>query len=466
MSGATPLIGLVAVTGLAGLLIVIFKVRCEYILALHVFGRVVLDSVPKISYAQHFGGISPMQIYSVLWIVVFVGYLVYICRGRILLPKITLAVVLLIVSCALASVINLNFGYFLDTSLKWFYLFSLVLFCINTLRRSNVRKYCLLLLIAGIYPLLNQVLAAAVMGPKISHGIVNYIGTYYHEAGFSSLILLLIALSLALFSLFRSTAARGVLGVMLAVSYLSIAMAGYRTALLAAVVLIVVYLFFQSQRSYYRLSLFAVAAITACMALAWMAMAGHLDQFRDIARFLSDPGKYLDFSGGGGDREILTGRIYLLNRIMRAYLNADLFQKLAGLGPGIAQESIGVYAHNEFISALTEFGLIGLGVFIYFHVRMVHVCFMAMRRHRDLAHLSLSVIVAIVVLSIATMPYHDMRALLLLGIIYSIADFQSRRGVREEPAAAERRRTAVHVDAVPSPLRHGALAAALDEQRS
>lgn len=464
MSDATLMIGLIALTGLAGLLIVIFKVRCEYILALHVFGRVVLDSVPGISYAPR-GGVSLMQLYSVLWIVVFVGYIVYIYHGKILLPKITLAVVLLIVSCALSSLINLNFGYFLDTSLKWFYLFSLIFFCINTLRRSNVRKYCLLLLIAGIYPLLNQAATAAVTGPKISHGIVNYIGTYYHEAGFSSLVLLLIALSLALFSQFRGAVARSVLGVMIGVFYLSIAMAGYRTALLAAVVLIVVYLFFHSQRSYYRLSLFAVAAVAACLVLAWMGMAGHLDAFRDIARFLSDPGKYLDFSGGGGNREILTGRIYLLNRIMHAYLNADLFQKLAGLGPGIAQESIGVYAHNEFISALTEFGLLGLGVFIYFHIRMLHVCFRAMRRHRDLAYLSLSVIVAIVVLSIATMPYHDMRALLLLGIIYSMADFQSRGAVHEEPAAVDRRLTPAHADAPPSSQR-GVPAGALDAQRS
>ncbi len=285
------------------------------------------------------------------------------------------------------------------------------------------------------------------------------------EAWFSSLILLLISLSLVLFSQFKGGIARGVLGMTLAMLYLSIAMAGYRTALLAAVVLIVVYLFLHSLRSYYRLSLFAVATVVVGIVLGWMAMAGYLDQFKDIVRFLSDPGKYLNFSGSGGDREILTGRIYLLNRIMHYYLSADLFQQLAGLGPGIAQESIGAYAHNEFISALAEFGLIGLAVFVYFHVRMVHVCFMAMRNRRELAYVSLAVIASIVVLSIATMPYHDMRALLLLGILYAIADFYSRRMGRGETAPADSPPSTVPAGAANPSSRRGAPAAAMTPQR-
>lgn len=414
----------VSVTSLIS--VILFRVRPEYILGLHIFGRVVLDSVYAISYGEAIAGITIMQLYSVAWSAFFIAYILYFNRWRVAFPRITLPVTLLIMSAALSAAINLNVFYFAESSLKWFYFFSVVFFCVNTLNTCRPERLFLIVLLCGSYLFANQIMFGLTSGPKVSHGLTNYIGSYYHEAGFSSMVLLLTSATIGLYVFAQKKATKSFLLVFLSMELASLLLAGYRTAVLAGVVLVVAFLFFQSLRKASLFIAFSLIGLIGLIGILWVGISGHLALFEDIGKLVSNPGAYFDFSGGGGDKEILTGRVYLINTIMHYYLNADISQQIGGMGAGVAQQRIGAYAHNEFISALAEFGLIGLLVFVFFHLQMLRNCLIARKENLVLGNLTISVVLSVVVLSLATMPYHDMRALLFLAVMYSFADYMSK----------------------------------------
>lgn len=426
MSAGTLMIAF-AVLFFAVLLIFAFRIKCEYIFGLHIAGRVVLDSIYVLSYGEVAAGVTVMQLYSVAWIGFFFVYIWYMRGGKLIYPRFTWAIVLLIFSCGISALINGKPYEFVHSSLKWFYLYTLVLFCVNTLDRTTVTKFCWVVLVPGIYLFLNQIGVGLVSGPKQSHGLINYIGSYYHEAGFSSLVLLMLAITIALRVVSESRFLNKILLLVIVFEIASLIVAGYRTSILAGATLLASYIYFLSLRNPMYNATYMFVALCGVLGLSWLALYGYLDLFKDIGLFLSNPGRYLDFSSGnGGDKELLTGRIYILNRIMYTYLNASALQQIGGLGAGISQEVIGAYAHNELISALAEFGIIGVMVFVYFHYKIIRTCFIAKKRDRKIAYLSLSVILSIMVLSLATMPYHDLRALIYLGVLYSFAEYYSR----------------------------------------
>jgi hypothetical protein len=150
------------------------------------------------------------------------------------------------------------------------------------------------------------------------------------------------------------------------------------------------------------------------------------DRLEDLALFLQAPADYLDFSGRGTRTGLMSGRIDLINAYMANFVAGPDSAWLVGLGPASGDKIVGVYAHNELVSALVETGILGLMALLFLLWRFADL---ASARKAVFGGISIGVaggIYAMAVMTLGTMPFRNARALMVLGVLLGLAEASSR----------------------------------------
>ncbi|TGD71882.1 O-antigen ligase domain-containing protein [Mangrovimicrobium sediminis] len=387
-----------------------------WFLTFHLVVRSLIDSASQYTYLPVIGPLSIAATYSVIYICLIFVFLVS-KRKRIFSPLLVPLAAYLVV-LLLSTIFSGRWTDLIEVSIKWVYFYLVFLLAWSIADSYPMRKIAWALTIGASYPIANQLLMSVVRGPKCIEGqaICSYVGSFYHESELAAWILIFI---LGTMLGFRSNSKPRVKYFFLAailVGVLSLLLNGYRTAILAFVVLLI-YLYVV-----YLRKLSVPVAIFVGFAFAWFGVAGFIYAYDSLGAYIGDfvtvfsnPGHYLTISGEPDNKEVFSGRLYLFSLTLYQYVNGGPVEYLLGIGPNGVQAEIGVYAHNEFVSALVESGILGFLVFAW----LLLVCWKVVAASND--RLLLGVYLCVLVMAMATMPLHNIRSMVLLAVTFGIA---------------------------------------------
>ena len=311
----------------------------------------------------------------------------------------------------------------LDSVVKYGYFIVVMVAAYEALRENGPERFFPALLWAFAPLLTFQLLSIATGTVKASEldGSVSYIGGYNHEAAFS--------VALATFfvvACFTETLRKPVKAGLLLVLIIGIALANYRTTILALLPLAALQAVSGTVLSFrrdQRLVLLIVMSVVALAALAILASQGS-ERFADLGLFLGDPGQFIkpvhEFSLE--ERRLLSGRAYIWSGYIYTWLDASTLRHVFGFGPDSWEEWFKVYPHNTLVAFLFELGVAGLLALLLFWMVMFGQALRARGAARyDLvfAHLSF------ILMNLATMALWQVEGIILYAIVCGYSLFSA-----------------------------------------
>lgn len=415
---------------LAALAIVLAWKNPLFFLGIHISTRAILDGSSQVTYQNIAFGISIMQIYS-LCIILFLSVYLAFKKNEIndkLFPFI-IPVALIVLSYILSGILNGNWMPVIENSIKWIYMLLFAGFIVYTLQFYKIKTVLLILLIATLPAILIQ-LHAIVMGNSFvaAGGHIGYRGGFHHHNNLSFFLLAFTTCCAYLMIYYKNLILKFFFMFSSLYGIYAIYLCGYRTTLVALMITLLITLIFYFKKGNIEKKALSIIIMPLLFILAYHYMSSDLIQrLSDIVVFVQNPYKYLDFSGHAINTGMMSGRIYIINTMMSSFLSGTFDIYIFGYGIGHAHQLVGTYSHNEFLSSLVETGILGFSFFIYFIARYIFKIYY----NYKFANLEESVIVGtgigLLIMSLATMPFRDMRAMILFGLVLGVMHFYSLR---------------------------------------
>lgn len=353
--------------------------------------------------------------YSIGSMIVILLYIV--AKGRIDCFSYRREILAIAIIAVVSALVNFYWSGLLEIATKWLYLGLMIALVQYCFRVNSQRKVLLGLWICLLYPVSNQLFFFLSGRSFISGGVISYYGSFGHESDLGFLLLAFLATSFCLLFCSRGSLQRYIFGASVFYAHIAIYMNNYRTVTAALGIFWASIIFF----SYRKISIQKRLALSVLVIVVPLGIIFFVGEnlsllFSDVFVFLSDPGRYLDFSGNAQPNILLSGRIDIFNKVMAAYTNAPFQSLLIGLGPGSAELYAGVYTHDEYLSALVETGIIGIVALIAIVFIFAKRCYRIAVKEGGVATVYASITYAILFTGVATMPFRDMRAMLTLSI--------------------------------------------------
>lgn len=333
----------------------------------------------------------------------------------------------LFIAVVIASVIaNPDTSELTDAVLKYVYLVivaDVVLYLIDT-RGMDVVARAILILLLPVFVL--QLLSVGLGYSKATEmdGSISFIGGYVHEAAFSSLVLFALAVCMLL-------KPGKLLLLALPCCLLSLFLTNYRTGMIAAVPILFYFLCLLSVALLpsWRSRLAFVLVGTCGLLTLQLAYSIELPRFYDISLLLRDGSSFIKYPWQftTADRQIMSGRLLLWSQYIYAYSQGDALQHLLGFGPDSWKLGFRKYAHNAYVSALYEQGIVGLlaylGIFVHFVAQ-------ALRAHGLARVRGLCAIAAAWIYGLGTLPLANIEGIYFYAIAFALAARASIEPVR------------------------------------
>jgi hypothetical protein len=386
-----------------------------YLLIFHLVLRAIFDSASSITYQPIGGGIRVGQAFSFFYILVFT---LYILKDKVRWQLNSLLPVFAIIFISMiGTVFSGYWAGFAIFFVKWIYFSLLFMVGYVIAIHYDDKKIAVMLFIGSFYPILNQLFVGSVLGPKcvINQPVCSYIGTFYHESELSSWILMfLLATAIGV----KSSAgfARMFYFGMFFVGLFSLFLNGYRTSILGFLAFLGVIYWVYIKAINAAFSIISIALIiTGVLSVLYFSYDSIEAYVDDVVILLENPGKYFSLTEQIERNTLFSGRLYLFNRILLLWVSTGVPEYFFGIGPEVIMKEAGIFAHNEFISALVELGIFGFMALIWFLVTGFRTVF----RSKD--EILLGMYLCILVTALATMPFHDTRGIILLALVMGLA---------------------------------------------
>ena len=409
-------------------------------LLLAVSMRYLMSAFHEVTFRASPLGISWNALASTL--IVLVG--VFVISPRRLALRLLVPFYLLIAVIVLSGAVNGAYAGLVTVATKNGYLIIIALCTLEALRTIGPARVTAALLLCFVLPLVLQVLSLALNVAKIAEadGAASYIGGYDHEASFS--VVLMTAFFVA--TLVKMPRARK--GLLLLVPLVGLYFANYRTALLAvapmAFVQFIVRMVAQFRAEDRRLAVFAAVMISglACVIVASLFQ----ERFHDLALMFS--GEFAIIRPPEtftvDDTRVLSGRPFIWSTYLFAYFETDWVRHLIGSGPESWLGRFTHYAHNTLVSALYEYGLLGVAAHAFLWGAMLTA---ALRVRDEVRSKLVAAHLSFIFLNMATMPHWMIEGNILYGLICGFTFYYALSGGAQSPNGSTGARTATPVAA-------------------
>jgi len=257
---------------------------------------------------------------------------------------------------------------------------------------------------------------------------ISYIAGYAHESAFS--ILLYTGLLISSVLMLK----KDIKPIVPFLFIIGLVFANYRTLLISALIpLFCVYLAHLYMGSKKEVKLFVFGSATISL-LVFVMLFGVdvIDRFGELGGALSNLGELMsiDYSlFSFEERRLLSSRLFLWNMYLTEYSYFSFFGMLLGAGPEAWTNYFDVYAHNAYIAALFDLGIIGLCVFL--GVLYSTFVFMLKIKDKKLKVILLGFLAGFLVMSSSTMPLWAVEGVHLYSFIFTIAYYLSTKKFNE-----------------------------------
>ena len=386
--------------------------RCATFLLLAMWFRYSIAVFHEYTYAPVLAGLSLMALTSIA--VVAVGLLLIGSR-RLLLRRLVpfYGIVLVVFTSALLNQAWLGA---INATLKWLYLIVFALAADLAMQRCGRERTLRALSVVFVVPILLQWFSVP-WGLKATNedGSTSFLGGYQHQQSLS--IILLTFLYVTCFSRRISSLATYL---RLAISVAGIALANYRTALLAAALPAAALAFstlLQNVVPKQRGVVFVILAIVTVFVLFGVAVLVQ-DRFADLGTMIDKNTSLLQPPERFSQEEarMFSGRAYLWSQYIDAYLDGSIINILVGFGPEGWVGRFSLYAHNTFVSYLYELGLFGVAAFLWL---LISNFVMAFHANSDEKPILISCHIGFFVLNLSTMPFWTLEGAILYALLLS-----------------------------------------------
>lgn len=413
-------------------------------LSMVIGSRLLLDSASGYTYLAILPGLSIAKLYSAL-IIGLMGLFLLQRRRLDIKPFGTMAL-LMIFAALPGTMMSGRWGGFVDVALAWVFPWLIALITLYAAQYSSPQRVAKVLLICMMYPIANLAILGALFGPKISDsGAPSYHGSFGHEGNMSYLCLVFIALACGLYGNSRTQMAKVFFAGLVLVGNAALYLNNYRTSLVALLVFWGVMLLYTFPRLTPVAKLnFVLFGGIAIGIIGFKVGPDIAEKLGDIATLAADPGKYFDFSNtearqdAAMEEKLMSGRINIINAYMAYYMQAPFVSKITGLGPEFGTEAVGLYAHNEYVGALVEQGIVGLTILLGVLTAGLVIVRRALRYGDWIARSNAALLVGIMAMSMGTMPFRNVRALMVMGIALGLIESYRRFKLAEtRPNPAE-----------------------------
>jgi hypothetical protein len=381
--------------------------------------RLILSFNHEISFLSIIAGQSLNSLSSIL----SVFFLLLVVSKKYINAKAYLPIYFLIMS-AFASTIysGLIVGGGI-VMMKWL-LLLLILFCLIQLFEMYELEAVLkpfFYIFIGI--LISQFLSFILRQGKDSESLVSvsnsvsYIGGYAHEAAFSVLLFMGMFISSVLMINKRIHPAFPF------VFFIGLILANYRTAIISAILpLVFVYFsfYFVGARKDNKAILFSLSTV-GFFVVTLLFGASVIDRFGELGDALSNLGELMsiDYSLFSLDeKRLLSSRLYLWNMYLTEYGSFSFGGLVFGAGPEAWLEYFEVYAHNSFVGAAFDLGIVGVLTLAYLFYQIFKVA-LSIKDVKKKTFL-LSFIFGFFVMSNSTMPFWAIEGIYNFAFIYAV----------------------------------------------
>lgn len=413
-------------------------------LATCIFSRLILDSANEITYKNIVGPLSIMKIYSA-GIVAF-GLFYLFRRKAVKFDWLLGFFILILLSSFSTTIYHQTWLDFFESTMKWCYLWLIIVLTKLSISKSEFKNISIIITMCYLYPIFNFLYSVGIGKLKCVDNVCRFIGTYSHQSDFSYIMLTIIPVSLYLLIMEKNFIRRSLYIIVLLIAHVGIYSASYRTTWIAIVVYWGVFIiFFQKNILLYKKIL---VACLAAMVLGFVLMPNSYvgdriaERLAPLAALLQDPSSYLNLSSSEAYRNItghpyvdetkenllLSGRVGDWKALMIAYGDAPIEEKLLGMGLGMDKEIMGRYkwgraydAHNIYVEALVETGILGLSILLIFFSVIFFKILLQLKRRSLVTMIAAPIFFAYVVVGLATTAFDDMRIILCLGLYLGIA---------------------------------------------
>src|SRR5262249_36798629 len=204
----------------------------------------------------------------------------------------------------------------------------------------------------------------------------------------------------------------------LAIVAVGLALANYRTALLAAAVpasSLAISKLLEKFIPKQRATVFVFLAVVTVFVFVGVGILVQ-ERFADLGTVLDKgaslikPAEHFTIE----DKRLFSGRLYVWSQYIEAYLDGDIVNNLVGFGPDAWVGRFSTYAHNTFISYLYEFGLFGLAGLIWI---LSSNFLTALRAEDNERPMLLSWHIGFVVLNLSTMGLWTLEGAILYALL-------------------------------------------------
>jgi hypothetical protein len=395
---------------------------------IHVSSRAILDGLSEITYKSVFLNMSIMQIYSIC-LILFLGIYLYIKKNNFnkIMPP-ALPILLICLSYLLSGIISNDWLPIFENITKWIYMILLSGLIVLILNNYKL-NYLMLVLWASVIPaVLIQLYAILTNNYAIATGgHFAYFGGYQHQFMLSYLLLAFTSTSLFLFIYYKNFLIKLFFILSMSYGFVAIYLCGYRTSYLALITFFLLTFTFYIIKSNLPKKIIAAYFFPLIIIFVLYIVGSDLaHKLNDVWIFLRSPLTYLDFSGQEKYIEMFSGRIYIINILMSSYLSSSILTIMLGMGVGSSELIIGTYSHNEFLSALVETGIFGFTAFIFFlafYLITILKNFTYTKNLEDCVIIGLGI--GLLVMTLATMPFRCMRAMILFGVILGVMHYKN-----------------------------------------
>jgi len=411
---AFPIHIMLPVCGGGFLLVVIqvWRLRDVYaaFLLLAMWLRYSLGAFHSYTFAPFMFGLSIVALASIF---IIAAGMVLIGPRNLMLRKLAPVYVIIFI-IVISAAYNGTWLGAINVTLKWLYLAVFTVVAYAAIERNGPDRVFRSLAAVFAAPIVLQWLSVALhMGALNEDRTLSYIGGYHHEQAFSIIILTFLYITALSPSL---SATKAYIRLFLAAA--GLALANYRTTILAAMLPIVslalaktVGNFVPKQRS----TAFVFIGTLSIVALIGIAQLVH-DRFADLGNALArgvsliQPPEYFTAE----EHRMFSGRAYIWSQYIDAYLRGNLFQILFGFGPDSWIGRFTLYAHNTFISQLYELGIAGVAAVVWLIGANVVRAAYTVGNSRLLL---LSCHIGFIILNLATMGLWSLEGLILYGLL-------------------------------------------------
>lgn len=402
------------------------------VLLLSLWLRSALQAFPETMIAIRVGPISLLAVIAILT----VGVLLVIIDHRLLRLRALVPVYLLLAISLASGVINrAPMGVATDFT-KWGFFIGVMLLSHRAMTLYGPDRAMRALFATLMTPAFMLVASVVFNNAKATEldGSISYIGGYTHEAMFSTVMYAVFALG----SIVRWRSA-AMLAFVVAFGSMAVVLVNYRSAVLALLPVVMVFIalvYFRNVTPRFSAAALVslVVLVLATVPFALGSLPERYVEILNVSNNLHMFGK-TPYELTEEERLLFSGRIRIWSEYVYSFSNGSLVNHILGFGPNKHEEYFRLIAHNTFISALWEYGILGFLVSVYMAIYYVIIP-LRINDHYDRFIVS-ALCLGMIINGLASMPLWTVEGLILYGQLMAYAVWRADGNPRPYPAGIE-----------------------------